>query len=206
MGIISVLFGIVFASAPSLVVSLGEVEVDWSLGTMMAPGAAAADIRMPGPHASRPKAERQAIAFADAKLRAALQSLAELPGETLTISKIASLMALAATERVEYQSNGGVVLWRKIPFAHHPLTSKQNPTPVALRVRSMPFRLAPVITFSNQQVATPYAIYRRTNAPEHALNARWNTSTGLILDRSATRHLKAFETAGVEIYIEGHEP
>ena len=60
---------------------LDEAEIDWSAGTITAQAGAAADIRMPGPDAARPGAERRARAAAEEKLRAALHEI--VPGKKL---------------------------------------------------------------------------------------------------------------------------
>jgi hypothetical protein len=207
MGIISIVLGILFAAeTPSWAVTVGEVEVNWSLGTMIARGAAAADIRMPGPNASRARSERQAIAAADAKLRSALDSLAGRSGETLSIKGITTFMERAETDRIEFQSNGGVVLWRAIRFLRASEDKKTNLPLVPVSVRSMPFRVAPAIQSAHRHVAPAFAIYRHAPAPVHALAARWDARTGLILDASVSDRIDKLATAGIEIFIENQEP
>jgi hypothetical protein len=194
------------AGTPSWVVKEGEVEVDWSLGTMTARGAAAADLRMPGPNSSRPGAERRAVVAADDRLRSGLRSLVGRVGETLPQASQQTLMTRTVTSRIEYQSNGGVVLWRLVRFADVQQNNKSNPSLISLRVPSMPFRVAPAIKTATRHVAPAYALYRRTPAPQHALMARWDADAGLTLVPSVADRIDSLTGAGIEIYIEKPEP
>jgi hypothetical protein len=104
------------AAASSLVRPLAGAEVDWSAGTVTASAGAAADMRMPSPDAARPGAERRARAAAVEKLRAALRALPVRGSERLGEKQVEAALSHASTTRIEYQSNGGVVLWVGLRF------------------------------------------------------------------------------------------
>jgi len=99
------------ATLSSLVCPLAGAEVDWSAGTVTASAGAAGDMRMPSPDAARPGAERRARAAAIEKLRAALRALPVRGSERLGDKQVDAALSHASTTRIEYQSNGGVVLW-----------------------------------------------------------------------------------------------
>ena len=106
-----VLSALAQAAAPSAFKrAVAGSEVDWSTGSLTAQAGSAAEMRMPGPNAARPGAERRARAAAEAKLLAALRELGlDKPSRTA--------LDHAAVSRIEYQSNGGVVLWLSVRFA-----------------------------------------------------------------------------------------
>ena len=104
------------ATPAALVRPLAGAEVDWSAGTVTANAGAAADMRMPSPDAARPGAERRARAAAIEKLRAALRALPVRGSERLSEKQVEAALGHASTTRIEYQSNGGVVLWVGVRF------------------------------------------------------------------------------------------
>jgi hypothetical protein len=99
-----------------LIRSLAGAEVDWSAGTVTVSAGAAADMRMPSPASARPGAERRARSAAVEKLRAALRTLPLRGSQRLEEKQVEAALGHASTTRIEYQSNGGVVLWVGVRF------------------------------------------------------------------------------------------
>ncbi len=104
------------ATPAPLVRPLAGAEVDWSAGSVTASAGAAVDIRMPSPDAARPGAERRARAAAMEKLRVALRALPVRGNGRLGEKQVDAALGHASTTRIEYQSNGGVVLWVGVKF------------------------------------------------------------------------------------------
>jgi hypothetical protein len=73
-------------------------------------------MRMPSPAATRPGAERRARIAAVEKLRAALRALPVRGKQGLEEKTVEAALGRASTTRIEYQSNGGVVLWVQVRF------------------------------------------------------------------------------------------
>jgi hypothetical protein len=178
---------------------LAETEIDWSAGTITARGGAAPDLRMPNPGAARPGAERRARAAAEEKLRLALREVA--PDRRLDEK---AALAAAAVSRIEYQSNGGVVLWLAARVSDA-LAAK--PAPVALRVSSMPFSIAPVVTAGGKTVALGAASYRPgADAPKDAVVVQRDGQGRLVLADKDARLLDSLAGAAVVIYLEKPMP
>jgi hypothetical protein len=174
-----------------------EAEVDWSAGTLTAQAGAAADIRMPNPNAARPGAERRARALAEEKLRAALRQL--LPGKQLD-----DKVGAAKASRIEYQSNGGVVLWLTLGFAE---LAPGKPAPVALRVASMPFALAPLVVAGGKTAALAYVTYKAAaECPKDAIATERDSQGRLVLAGSQAKLIDSLAGAAVVIYLEKPQP
>jgi hypothetical protein len=177
---------------------VGEVEVDWRAGTVTAQGGAAADLRMPNPNAARPGAERRARKAAEEKLRAALREMAS--GRQVDDK----LLARASLSRIEYQSNGGVVLWLSLAFAD---IASAKPSDLALRVASMPFVLAPLIAAEGRTAAVGVATYRpAAESSKSAIRVERDARGRLVLPSA---HVQAFDSlagAAVVIYLEKPQP
>jgi hypothetical protein len=176
---------------------VGEAEVDWSAGTITVSAGAAADPRMPNPNAARPGAERRARRAAEAKLRVALRTLA---GE----GTLDSALAQASVARVEHQSNGGVVLWLGLRFAD---VSPAKPAAVSLRVASMPFAWAPVVSAGGRTAPVGTATYRpAAESPPDAVRVERDGAGRLLLPATAARLLDSLAGAAVVIYLEKPQP
>jgi hypothetical protein len=176
---------------------VGEAEVDWSAGTITAQAGAAADLRMPNPNAARPGAERRARAAAEDRLRAALRQL--VPG-----GKLDDRTALARVSRTEYQSNGGVVLWLTLAFAD---LAPGKPAPVALRVASMPFALAPVVVGAGKTAVVAHATYKpAADCPKDAIATERDGQGRLVLAGSQAKLVDSLAGAAVVIYLERPQP
>jgi hypothetical protein len=138
-----VLTGHAYAAKSPLLQTVGQAEVDWEAGTVTAQGAAAADLRLPGPDAARPAARRAAEKQASARLGEALSDLPVSGTHRLPPPAIAAAVARAKARDLDYQSNGGVVLRLAVDFtdlaaeAEKATTSEQVPAPKAPR-RSVP--------------------------------------------------------------------
>jgi hypothetical protein len=175
------------------------VEVDWSAGVITAQAGSAADIRMPGPNAARPGAERRARATAEEKISAALCELG-----LASLVKDKSRLSHAAVSRIEYQSNGGVVLWLSLPF------SDVVPAKAAarvLKVPSMPFAIAPILTAGGKEVRAASATYRpATGCPKDALSVRRDEKGRLVLPAASADLIDSFAGSAVVIYLEKAQP
>ena len=177
--------------------AVAGAEVDWSAGIITAQAGAAADIRMPGPSAARPGAERRARAAAEEKLRAALRELGQ--GKQLE-----DKAAQATVSRIEYQSNGGVVLALALRFTD--LVSAK-PAAASLRVSSMPFVLAPVVVAGGKTAATAFATYRpASDCPKDAPPARRDGAGRLVLSDADAGLVDSLAGRAVVIYLEKPQP
>jgi len=181
MGIAVAVLSILLAASPATLISkVGEVEVDHEQGTVTARAGAAADIRMPSPNAARPGAERRAQASADERLRDALRALIKKDGESLGASKVDAALAKAVTSRVEYQSNGGVFVWRQISFADFS-GGTAGAVPVAtFSVPAMPARIVPTLKIGDQKVVPAYIVLRKGYPGKDALAAKWDKKTSTL--------------------------
>ena len=174
-------------------------EVDWSAGTITAQAGSAADIRMPGPNAARPGAERRARAAAEAKLLAALSELGlEKPSKDKTVQERASV------SRIEYQSNGGVVLWLSIRFSD---LVPAKAAPRALRTASMPLEIAPTLVAGDKEVRPAFASYRpASECPMDAIRVRRDEKGRLVLPSAPAETVDSFAGSAVVIYLEKAQP
>ncbi|MBN2574785.1 MAG: hypothetical protein JXP73_09490 [Deltaproteobacteria bacterium] len=179
--------------------ALGDAEIDWSAGTVRARAGAAGDIRMPGPNAARPGAERRARAAAKEKLRAALRDLGR--GARLDVE---SALARASLSRIEYQSNGGVVLWLVARFSD---LAPAKAAAVSLRVASMPFSLAPTVVAGGKTARLGMATYRpAASCPKDAVAARRDGQGRLALPERDARLVDSLAGAAVVIYLDRPQP
>ena len=179
--------------------TVAGTEVDWSAGTITAQAGAAADIRMPGPNAARPGAERRARAAAEAKLLAAMGELGlDRPSKEKTVQEH------AAISRIEYQSNGGVVLWLSIGFSD---LVPAKAAPRALRIASMPFESTPTLVVRGQDVRVAIATYRpAAECPKDALQVRRDGKGRLVLPATPREMTDSFAGSAVVIYLEKAQP
>jgi hypothetical protein len=172
-------------------------EVDWSAGTITAQAGAAADMRMPGPNAARPGAERRARAAAEEKLRQALRVMGQ--GK-----KLEDKASQATLSRIEYQSNGGVVLWLVVRFSE---LVAAKPAEASLRVASMPFELAPTVSAGGRLATTGFATYRPAgDCPKDAVPVRRDPVGRLVLADADAKLLDSLAGRAVVIYLEKREP
>ena len=172
------------------------VEVDWSEGILTAQAGAAADLRMPGPNAARPGAERRARAAAEKKLHAALHALG-LPDNNGALEH-------ATVSRIEYQSNGGVVLWLSIRFAD--LAAAQG-RPWSLKIATMPFAFAPTIVADGKEVRVARATYRKAwDCPKDAVLVRRDEQGRLVLQTARKESVDSLAGSSVVIYLEKAQP
>jgi hypothetical protein len=184
---------------PSFRRSVAGAEVDWRAGTITAQGGSAADLRMPGPGGARPGAERRARAAAEDALHAALRELAR--GRKLDEKAV---LARASIARVEYQSNGGVVLWLALRFSD---LAPAKTAKVSLRVSSMPFSLAPTVVAGRKAATVAYATYRpASECPKDAVTARRDGAGRLLLPDRDAKLVDSLAAASVVIYLEKPQP
>ena len=200
----------VHAETPaSLVRPLAGTEVDWSAGTVTASAGAAADMRMPSPDAARPGAERRARAAAIEKLRAALRALPVRGHERLGEKQVDAALAHASTARIEYQSNGGVVLWVGVRFedlAGSPSATATTTTtatePVPLAVAAMPLELAPSVVAGGKAIVLGRVRYWQGLPPAGAIGARRDDKGRLVLPRGSEPMIDRLAGGPVVIYLQ----
>ncbi len=195
------------ATAASLVRPLAGVEVDWSAGTVTASAGAAADMRMPSPAAARPGAERRARAAALDKLRAALRALPLRGKQRLGEKQVEAALGHASTTRIEYQSNGGVVLWVGVRFtdlvASATTTSTSTTTGlVALAVGAMPLELAPLLVAGAKEIVLGHARYHQGPPPAGAISVRRDDKGRLLLPSGSETTLDQLAGGPVVIYLQ----
>ena len=177
--------------------TVAGTEVDWGAGVITAQAGSAADIRMPGPNAARPGAERRARAAAEAKLQSALHELG-----LDKLAKDKSATDHAAVSRIEYQSNGGVVLWLSVRFSD---LVPAKPAPRALKVATMPFEIAPMLVAGGKEARVASATYRpASTCPGDAIPVRRDDKGRLVLPASET--IDSLAGLAVVIYLEQVHP
>jgi hypothetical protein len=173
-------------------------EVDWNAGTITAEGGAAADLRMPGPNSARPGAERAARAAAAAKLRAALRELG------LDQDAEKGAVEHSTVSCIEYQSNGGAVLWLTAKFSD---ATVEKAAPRPLRVSTVPFRFSPTIAGGGKSVRAASATYHAAaDCPTDAILVKRNDKGHLVLPSAEAGLIDSFAGASVVIYVEKPEP
>ena len=218
------------ATAASLVRPLAGAEVDWSAGTVTASAGAAADMRMPSPAAARPGAERRARAAALDKLRAALRALPLRGKQRLGEKQVEAALGHASTTRIEYQSNGGVVLWVGVRFEellensstaatttpfggfgtdsppHQPPRASRAPVAatvsVVLAVAAMPLELEPLLVSGGKEIVAGHARYHQGPPPTDAINVRRDDNGRLLLPSGSEATLDPLAGGPVVIYLQ----
>jgi len=202
------------ATAASLVRPLAGAEVDWSAGTVTASAGAAADMRMPSPAAGRPGAERRARAAALDKLRAALRALPLRGKQRLGEKQVEAALGQASTTRIEYQSNGGVVLWVGVRFTDlvasaattststTTATSTTTTTATVLAVAAMPLELEPLLVSGGKEIVAGHARYHQGPPPTDAINVRRDENGRLLLPSGSQSTLDQLAAGPVVIYLQ----
>ena len=197
-----------YAATPSsLVRPLAGAEVDWSAGTVTASAGAAADMRMPSPEAARPGAERRARAAAIEKLRAALRALPVRGNERLGETQVDAALGHASTRRIEYQSNGGVVLWIAVRFddllGKAPSSASSSATgPVVLTVGTVPLELATLVVVGGQEIVARHVRYHQGPPPADAISVRRDGRGRLVLPKGSEPTLDLLADGPVVIYLQ----
>ena len=174
-------------------------EVDWSAGVITAQAGSAADLRMPGPNAARPGAERRARATAEEKVFAALR---ELGLDKLIRDK--TWLAHVAVSRIEYQSDGGVVLWLTLRFLD---LIPAKAAPRAFRLAGMPFDIAPTLVAGGKEARAALATYHpAASCPKDALSVRRDEKGRLVLPPASADLIDSLAGSAVVIYLEKAQP
>ena len=206
---VAVLTSVDAGTLVDLVRPLAGAEVDWSAGTVTASAGAAADMRMPSPDAARPGAERRARAAAIEKLRAALRALPVRGHDRLGEKQVDAALGHAIATRVEYQSNGGVVLWVGVRFEElvgsATTTSTTTTTAtgsVVLAVGAMPLELAPLLAGGEREIVVRGVRYRQGPHPAGAIGVRRDDKGRLVLPKGAEATLDGLVGGPVVIYLE----
>jgi hypothetical protein len=187
---------------PGLVHPLRDAEVNWETGLVTAPGAAAAELRLPTAEAARAGAERRARAAATAKLKAAVVDLPMGKGRKLSAAAIEAALAKAKTVRVEYQSNGGVLLRLGVSFADlvgaedpaaHDHDHEEEggahaepPQDLVLVAPPGPLEVVPTLLVADKERRPAYAIYRAGEPREAgAIEARRDRAGRITVPKGA---------------------
>ena len=182
--------------------TVAGIEVDWSAGTLTAQAGSAADIRMPDPNAARPGAERRARAAAEAKLSSALR---ELGLDKLAQDKAA--LEHATVSRIEYQSNGGVILWLALRLAD---AAPAKAAPRSLKIASMPFAMAPLLVAGGKEARVASATYLpnlpASGCPKDVIAVRRDEKGRLVLPATSADAIDSFAGSTVVIYLERAQP
>ena len=193
-----------YAATPaSLLRPLAGAEVDWSAGTVTASAGAAADMRMPSPASARPGAERRARAAAIEKLRAALRALPVRGKQRLEDKTVEAALGRASTTHIEYQSNGGVVLWGQVRFEEvGDVLRTPVAIPVVLAVAAMPLELAPLLVSGGKEIVAPSARYHQGPPPAGAISVRRDDKGRLLLPKGSEATLDQLAGGPVVIYLQ----
>jgi hypothetical protein len=218
------------ASVSPLVRPLAGAEVDWSAGTITASAGAAADMRMPSADSARPGAERRARAAALETLRTALRALVIRRDEKLDVKEIESALGRVSTARIEYQSNGGVVLWLQVRFEDLAGVGSTAPaaggggnarpeagsapashtsavtTTTALAVGTMELQVSPVAVAAGKEVVIRAVRYRQGPAPKDAISVRRDERGRLLFAKGTEGRLEQLAAGSVVIYVQKAVP
>lgn len=182
--------------------------MNWSDGTITASAGAAADMRMPSPDAARPGAERRARAAAMEKLRVALRALPVRGNERLGEKQVDAALVHASTTRIEYQSNGGVVLWVGVRFEELVGSASRAPSasaatePFALAVAAMPLQLAPSVAVGGREIVMRCVRYHQGPPPADAISVRRDDQGRLLAPKGAEPTLDRLAGGPVVIYLQ----
>ena len=190
------------ANPAALLRPLAEAEVDWTAGTVTVSAGAAADMRMPGPQTARPGAERRARAAATEKLRAALRQLPLRKGQKASDKEIETALTHATTSRIEYQSNGGVVLWLRVGFADLGDGKPPATSPVVLATKSMDLQARPFALVDGKDVALSHVGYRQGAAPAEATQVKVDGQGRIVLDKANQLTAEQLAAGPVVIYVQ----
>jgi hypothetical protein len=216
----------------SLVRPLAGAEVDWSAGTVTASAGSAADMRMPSADAARAGAERRARAAAIETLRTALRALVVRREERLVENEIEVALGHVSTARIEYQSNGGVVLWVQVRFEDFgaagstalpmggsgtenrpagaspvsrvsvPSTTSAPAPTLVLAVGAMELQVRPLVVAGGKEVVARAVRYRQGQAPRDAISARRDDKGRLVLPKGNEQTLEQLAAGSVVIYLQ----
>jgi hypothetical protein len=179
--------------------SVAGAEVDFGAGVITAQAGAAADLHMPGANAARPGAERRARAAAESTLQAAVRALG-LEGR----AKDKTVLEHAAVSRIEYQSNGGVVLWLTLRFSD---LAPARATARAIAIPTMPLEFAPKLVVGGKEVGVAFATYRpASDCPEDAMRARRDEKGRLVLAAAGQNLTDSLAGSAVVIYLGKVQP
>jgi hypothetical protein len=198
---ISLLLSLSVAQAAPVRQPLADrVEIDWTAGRLVAVGAAAADVRAPGPEIARVKAERDARSRAAAKLATAARALPLAGGGTIAsaekadpaaTARLDAALALARTVDVRRGSDGSSEVTLSVPLealrsavAPQPTPAGSDTAPTAILVDGS--ALSPVLGLTVAAGDVTYA------GP---------TVWGSLDARAGTRHLKVTARPGKDGHV-----
>ncbi|HEX2660799.1 MAG TPA: hypothetical protein VHU40_21105 [Polyangia bacterium] len=160
------------AASDPLVQETKGVVVDWRRGVLIAHGGAAGDLRMPSAEMARAGAQRRATDAGRARLGEALRALPLGGGRKLDASSIERALQRAQPKRVEYQTNGGVLLDLELPFGawNEASPAGEAAAAVTLRLGEGALAAAPTLLVGDSEVtfsAVRYALASELPADSH---------------------------------------
>jgi hypothetical protein len=130
----------------------GGVIVDWTAGSIAAPGVAAADLRAPNTEVARVGAERAATERARAALAKAIHGLPLAAGGSVGAgAKLDGVLAQARAQDVSYAADGGARVLLAVPLEAirsaldppaAPAFDAKAPTAIIVDARHLPLRPA----------------------------------------------------------------
>jgi hypothetical protein len=200
-----VLCGVVAAAADrALLREVAGAEVDFAAGVITVRAGAAADTSLPSADLARPKAERQARAVATTKLRAALAALSLSPGRTLAATDIEAAVGRAQA-KVDYQSNGGVLLVLAVRFEDLFADPRADAKPEHnMTVAAAPLDVAPVFVAGGKEGRLRWAVYKIGTPPAglQARAAKRDDSGRMVLRDASDADAAAFDGVRAVIWVQ----
>jgi hypothetical protein len=141
------------------------------------------------------------------KLRAALRALPVRGSERLGEKQVDAALSHADTTRIEYQSNGGVVLWVGVRFddllGKTPASASSSVTgPVALTVGAMPLELAALVVSDGREIVARHVRYQQGPPPADAISVRRDDKGRLVLPKGSEPTLELLAGGPVVIYLQ----
>jgi hypothetical protein len=147
-------------------------------------------------------------------------------GQRLGEKEVEAALSHASTTRIEYQSNGGVVLWVGVKFTdlvasdtatpfggfgadnppHQPPRASRAPVAatesVALAVAAMPLELAPLLVSGGKEIVAGPVRYHQGPAPAGTISLRRDDKGRLLLPNGSESALDRLASGTVVIYLQ----
>jgi hypothetical protein len=130
-------------------------------------------------------------------------------GQRLGEKQVEAALGRASTTRIEYQSNGGVVLWVGVRFeelmgnASAATTATTTATrSVSLAVVAIPLELAPLLVSGGKEIVLGHARYHQEPPPAGAISVRRDDKGRLLLPDGSESTLDQLADGPVVIYLQ----
>jgi hypothetical protein len=125
--------------------------------------------------------------------------------ERLGEKQVDAALSHASTTRIEYQSNGGVVLWVGVRFddllGKAPSLSSDT-RPVVLAVGAMSLELTPLLAVGGQEIVARHVRYQQGPPPADAISVRRDDKGRLVFPTGAEPALDRLAGGPVVIYLQ----